>query len=150
MADTAPFWRRKALAALTEAEWEALCDGCGRCCLIKLRDAGSGVLHYTGVACRLLDPGTCRCRDYDHRREQVADCLAIRTLPRAALADLPPTCAYRRLAEGRELPAWHPLVSGDPGSVRAAGISACLLAVSEEHVHPDDLCHFILPPWPEE
>lgn len=119
----APFWREKSLAQMTPAEWESLCDGCGRCCLVKLEDEDTGAIAYTDVACRLLDAATCRCADYENRSDQVADCVRLTPEAVSSLTWLPPTCAYRLVAEGEDLPAWHPLVSGDPGSVAAAGIS---------------------------
>jgi uncharacterized cysteine cluster protein YcgN (CxxCxxCC family) len=108
---------------MSDAEWESLCDGCGRCCLVKLEDEDTGEILYTDISCRLFDAGTCRCSDYAHRDAEVPDC--VRLTPEAVrkLSWLPPTCAYRLVADGRDLPWWHPLVSGDPETVRAAGIS---------------------------
>jgi uncharacterized cysteine cluster protein YcgN (CxxCxxCC family) len=108
---------------MTEAEWESLCDGCGRCCLVKLEDEETGKIHYTDVACRLFDAKTCRCRDYARRTREMADCVALSPENIASLRWMPPTCAYRLLAEGKTLPVWHPLVSGRMESVVEAGIS---------------------------
>jgi hypothetical protein len=119
----APFWRHKPLAELSQAQWEALCDGCGRCCVHKLEDEDTGTVHYTDIACELLDAGNCRCRDYAHRTDRVPDCVVVTPDRLDELDWLPRTCAYRRLAEGRDLAWWHPLVSGDPDTVRRAGIS---------------------------
>lgn len=121
--DDMPFWRRKSLAEMTEAEWESLCDGCGRCCLSKLEEEETGRIYYTDVGCRLLDAATCRCRDYPNRTARVADCVRLTPENVSELGWLPPSCAYRRLAEGKELLWWHPLVSGDAETVHAAGIS---------------------------
>ena len=127
------------LAVLSEAEWEALCDGCGRCCLHKLEDSESGAVHFTNVACRYLDLESCRCRVYGQRAQRVSQCVVLRPSgDAAAFAALPASCAYRRLFEGRPLNWWHPLRSGREDSVRAAGISVCGWAQSEEYVHPEE------------
>ena len=127
----APFWKSKTLAELTRAEWESLCDGCGRCCLHKLRDDETGALAFTNVACRLLDLTSCRCSDYAHRRRRVPDCVQLTPAVLKAIDWLPPSCAYRRLAEGKDLPDWHPLRTGDRGSVDRAGASVRGRAISE-------------------
>lgn len=137
------FWERKSLQDMSDAEWESLCDGCGRCCLHKLQDEDSDAVAFTAVACRHLDREGCHCGVYAQRREHVADCLI---LQREDFHPqwLPHSCAYRRLAEGRGLASWHPLVSGDPDSVHRAGISVRGRVVSESEVHPDDLEQFII------
>ncbi len=137
-ADT-PFWQAKALNAMTPAEWESLCDGCGRCCVIKLEDEETGELHYTDIACRLFDDRTCRCGNYRLRAKLVAGCVVLtpKKLPLVAHW-LPPTCAYRLLHEGKPLYDWHPLVSGDPDSVHAAGISLRGRVVPEYEVDEDE------------
>ena len=117
------FWREKSLSEMTEAEWESLCDGCGKCCLHKLEDADTGTVHYTNVACRMLDLDRVRCRRYAERRRYVATCVRLSPDLEETMRWMPGTCAYRLLAEGRDLPEWHPLVSGDPDSVHMAGIS---------------------------
>lgn len=121
--EDSPFWTVKSLETMTSEEWESLCDGCGRCCLVKLEDEDTGEVLYTDVGCTLLDDRACRCRDYPHRQAKVPDC--VRLTPEAVreLSWLPRTCAYRLLAEGRDLYWWHPLVSGDPQTVHAAGVS---------------------------
>ena len=134
-----PFWTRKTLEEMSPEEWESLCDGCGRCCLNKLWDPESRRVRFTAVACRLLDRKTCRCRDYPNRVEQVPECVVLSPEEVDDHGLLPPSCAYRRLAEGRPLPAWHPLVSGSRESVHEAGISVRGKVISEEWVHPDDL-----------
>ncbi|HCK80698.1 MAG TPA: YcgN family cysteine cluster protein [Candidatus Competibacter sp.] len=130
--DAAPrFWESKPLAELTPVEWEALCDGCGKCCLHKLEDEDSGELFHTNVACKLLDLGTGRCTRYAERLRWVPDCVQL-TPGLARHANwLPPTCAYRLRAEGRPLPAWHPLRTGQADSTRRAGMSVCGWAVPE-------------------
>ncbi len=136
----AEFWKDKALHELTAGEWEALCDGCGRCCLHKLEDEDTGELYFTNVACRLLDLQSCRCRDYARRTERVPDCLVLTPTSSVELFEqLPSTCAYRLLAGGPSLPAWHPLRSGDADSVHTAGISVRAKVVSEDYIHPEQL-----------
>jgi uncharacterized cysteine cluster protein YcgN (CxxCxxCC family) len=126
-----PFWKTKPLAAMSRAEWESLCDGCGRCCLHKLREEVSGRLHFTEVACRLLDTRTARCTDYACRKSRVPDCVRLTPARLARIDWLPPSCAYRLLAEGRDLPWWHPLVSGRAETVREAGVSVAGRCMSE-------------------
>jgi hypothetical protein len=142
---TEPFWRRKRLTEMTAEEWESLCDGCGKCCLHKLEDEDSGELYYTNVACHLLELRSCRCRRYAERERWVPDCVRVTPANIATLAWMPATCAYRLLFEGKDLPAWHPLVSGDPESVHAAGVSVRGWAVSERDVA--DFEEHILDGW---
>ena len=118
--------------SLTEAEWEALCDGCGQCCLHKLEDADTGAYYPTNVACRLLDTETVRCRDYADRRSHVPDCLRLTSDIAGNLGWLPDTCAYRLRARGEPLPGWHYLVSGDREAVHRAGISVRGRVISED------------------
>jgi uncharacterized cysteine cluster protein YcgN (CxxCxxCC family) len=134
-----PFWKTLSLDAMTREQWESLCDGCGRCCLQKFQDPKTGKITYTWVSCYLLDTLACCCTKYDQRTTLVPDCLVLipEKIPR--LRWLPRTCAYRLLFEGKELAAWHPLVSGDPDSVHRAGISVRDKAISEVHIHPDDV-----------
>ena len=132
------FWRGRALDDLSREEWEALCDGCGKCCLIKLEDEDTGAVHYTDVACRLFDPDTCRCGSYALRRQLVKGCVQL--TPETIDEDkdwMPATCAYRLLAEGEPLPRWHYLVCGDREAVHRAGASMRGQTVPEYEV-PDD------------
>jgi uncharacterized cysteine cluster protein YcgN (CxxCxxCC family) len=124
---------------MSNLEWESLCDGCGRCCLLKFQDVDTDRVVYTDVSCRLLDTGSCRCRSYARRTRLVPECLDLREEDPAVFGTLPSTCAYRLLHEGRDLPEWHPLITGDPESVHDAGISVRGKATSEEFVHPKDL-----------
>ena len=128
------YWEHKTLDELNDAEWEALCDGCGRCCLQKLEDDDTGEVHFTDIACRLLDQSSCRCQHYAERFKHVSDCLSVRPLTPEKLGWLPSSCAYKRLSAGLALAAWHPLVSGDLSSVHKAGISIAGRCVSETSV----------------
>ncbi len=139
-----PFWESVPLAQMSDAQWESLCDGCGRCCLVRFEDDSDEGVFYTRAACRLLDTERCRCTDYAHRFRRVPGCLAVRELPREHYRWLPSSCAYRRLAEGRGLADWHPLVSGTPDSVVEAGVSVAGRVVSEDHVHPLELESLVL------
>ena len=143
-----PFWRAKTLAEMNAREWESLCDGCGRCCLLKLEDDDTGEVYHTDVGCTLLDGLACNCRDYVNRQRRVPDCVrltpeAVRTIPW-----LPPTCAYRRLAEGKGLAWWHPLVSGDPQTVVDVGVSARGRTFAEQDIAPGEWEDHAVD-WPE-
>jgi uncharacterized cysteine cluster protein YcgN (CxxCxxCC family) len=133
----APFWKTKTLEEMTPDEWESLCDGCAKCCLHKIEDMDTGEVFFTDVACRLLDINTCLCKDYQHRSEVVSDCLVLSPELLKEISWLPESCAYRRLAEGRDLAWWHPLVSGDQNTVLQAGISICGKIVPEDMVNLD-------------
>ena len=139
MPDHAPFWKTKPLGEMNRAEWESLCDGCGRCCLNKLEDEDTGEFHYTRTACKLLDLKTCQCTDYKNRATRVSDCVKLTPRNVKTLGWLPPTCAYRLIDEGKPLAWWHPLVSGTANTVREAGISIAGAAYSEEGIAVDDL-----------
>lgn len=125
------------LEALDPQQWEALCDGCALCCLHKIQDSESGEIHYTAVHCGLLDADSCRCSDYPRRLQRVPECISLDAQGAHDFTWLPASCAYRLRAEGKRLPEWHPLVSGDPQSVHRAGISIRGRAISDEYVHPD-------------
>ena len=152
MPDLRPrFWETVPLRQMTRAEWEALCDGCGKCCLNKLEDEDTGEVALTNVACRLLDGATCRCSRYETRHAYVPECIVLtpRTLKKN-LYWLPATCAYRLLWEGRPLEPWHPLLSGDPDSVHRAGVSVKDRTVNEIEVSDEDWEeHVIEEPLPE-
>ncbi len=139
------FWKSKRLEEMSADEWERLCDGCGRCCLHKLRDEESDEVAFTNVACRLLDGASCRCRDYARRAERVPDCVQLTPATVREIDWLPPSCAYRRLAEGKPLPAWHPLITGRAESVHEAGASVRGRIVGERAAGPLD--HHIVT-WP--
>ena len=130
MNERKPFWE-KPLSALDRGEWEALCDGCGRCCVHKLEDEETGALYPTNVACELLDRRHGRCTDYAHRKQRVADCVVLRKDRLGELEWLPETCAYKLRAAGKPLPDWHYLISGSRESVHEAGQSTRGWTVSE-------------------
>lgn len=135
----AEFWKEKSLFEMSENEWESLCDGCARCCLHKLEDEVTEAVHYTAVVCRYLDEDRCRCTEYDKRTELVPDCVQLTPLGALDYGWLPKTCAYRTLAEGRDLEWWHPLVSGSKETVHAAGISVKGKCIPEQFVHESGL-----------
>ncbi|MCP4716997.1 MAG: YcgN family cysteine cluster protein [Deltaproteobacteria bacterium] len=137
MRSEAPFWKSKKLVEMTPQEWESLCDGCSRCCLQKLEYEESGELAYTRVVCRYLEEHSCQCRHYHERTRLVPTCLRLNPDNLAQIHFLPDTCAYRLLAEGRELAWWHPLVSGNDETVFTAGIAVRGKVLSEDYVHPD-------------
>lgn len=139
MVNAPPFWKSKSLSDMSREEWESLCDGCGRCCLNKLEDEDTGQYLYTRAACKLLDLETCRCTDYANRQAKVPDCVALTPKNVGSLGWLPATCAYRLLDEGKNLPWWHPLVSGRDETVAEAGITVAGEAYSEEGITVDEL-----------
>lgn len=143
-----PFWQRKRLADMSQTEWESLCDGCGLCCLNKLEDEDTGDVYYTELVCPYMNVDTGCCTTYDTRLQKVPECTVLTADTVADFHWLPRTCAYRTLAEGRPLPAWHPLVSGDPETVMAAGISVRNRVIHADTVPEDDweehIIHWVL------
>ena len=134
---TMKFWETKILSEMTTDEWESICDGCGKCCLNKLEDEDSGEIFFTSVVCNLIDLDTCRCTRYSERTTLVPDCLDLKQHDFAEYNWLPSTCAYRLLVDGKKLPSWHPLVSGDQETVSEAGVSISSYAMKESEM--DDL-----------
>lgn len=132
---------------MTRAEWESLCDGCGKCCLVKLQDPDTDEIAYTDVACKLLDGNTCRCSDYPNRKRRVRDCVVLSARVVEDLSWMPATCAYRLLKEGKDLAWWHPLVSGDPNTVHEAGVSVRGRVISETLVEDAELPDHVVD-WP--
>ena len=143
-----PFWRSKKLEDMSASEWESLCDGCGRCCLVKLEDEDTGEIHFTDLGCRLLDGQSCRCTDYARRRRRVRDCVKLTPEGARTLTWLPRTCGYRLVAEGRDLEWWHPLVSGSSETVHEAGISVRGRVAASEVDVPIELWVDRIVKWP--
>ena len=128
------FWKTKTLKQLSQKEWESLCDGCGKCCLHKIEDEDTGEIHFTNVACKLLDPKTGLCSNYKHRKKHVPDCHQLTPKKIANINWLPSTCAYRLVDEGRDLPSWHHLKTGSKKSIIKAGVSVAGRTISENSV----------------
>ncbi len=137
--DLRPNFLALPLTELTDFKWEALCDGCGRCCLHKLQDEENDVLYYTDVACKLLDLKACHCKHYEDRIKYVPDCMSIREEGEAVYALLPSNCAYRLRYENKPLPLWHPLLAGTSDAMHALGISVRGQVISEEAMQGRDL-----------
>ncbi|TKT80439.1 YcgN family cysteine cluster protein [Aquamicrobium sp. LC103] len=143
---TDAFWKTKTLEEMSAAEWESLCDGCGKCCLAKLEDEDTGEIHWTSVGCRLFDAGTCRCKDYANRQAKVSDCIRLTPQTVRTISWLPESCAYRLVAEGRDLYWWHHLISGSRDTVHEAGVSVRgRVTVSEDDLaEPEDYFEHML------
>jgi len=141
----APFWQTKKLWQMTPEEWESLCDGCGKCCLLKVEFEDTGDIEPTSVACKLLDSESCRCGDYANRFDRVPECVDLAQADLGALRWLPTTCGYRLIDEGKPLQWWHPLVSGDPNTVHEAGISVRHKTISEEDLSDElEIINYII------
>ncbi len=141
---TEPFWRTKTLAEMTPEEWESLCDGCAKCCLVKLEDEDTGEIDATDVACRLLELGSCRCGDYANRKRKVPDCVILAPDNVGELKWMPATCAYRLIHEGKDLYPWHHLVCGNRDAVHREGVSVKGRVVSERDVADEDLLDHVI------
>lgn len=138
------FWKTKKLNEMTRAEWEALCDGCARCCLYKLQDEDSEEILYTNVVCHLLDLSTCHCTHYAERSQLMPTCVTLTPENVQELNWMPETCAYRLLANGADLPSWHPLVSGRPDSVSEAEITIGDKVLTDEEVDMELLEDYVV------
>lgn len=138
------WWNRLTLDEVSAEQWEQLCDGCGQCCVHTLQDAETGRLARTSVHCRYLDASGCLCTDYANRLHNVPDCVALAPDSARQFSWLPATCAYRLRAAGQPLPRWHPLETGDPGSVHRAGVSVRGRVISEEFVPEDHLDEYVV------
>jgi uncharacterized protein len=137
------FWKKKSFFEMTRREWESLCDGCGRCCLEKLKDPRTGKVYYTNLACMHLDLFTCRCKIYSERTQLVSDCEWLVPSKIKKYGWLPKSCAYRLIVEGKELAWWHPLISGDSETVHSEGISIRGKAVSSVGIPEEEFEKYI-------
>ena len=137
------FWKTTPLDQLDQGQWESLCDGCGKCCVIKLEDAETSEVHYTDVSCKLLDCQTAKCTKYAERKTHVPDCVLLTPDNLNMLSWMPKSCAYRLIHENKNLPDWHPLVTGNPDSTRLAGHSVAARVISEAEIDDDDLINHI-------
>lgn len=142
--ETIPFWESKTLSEMTTKEWESLCDGCARCCLLKLEDEDNHDIYYTSVCCHLLDLEHCRCTHYSQRSTLVPDCVTLTPDNLHELAWMPSTCAYRLLHEGKPLPEWHPLQSGTSESTRETAASIFSYATPENEIDAEQLPDYII------
>lgn len=133
---TVNFWE-KPLHELDEREWEALCDGCGQCCLKKLQDTATNEVVFTRVVCRLFDQNNSRCTRYPERTTLVPDCLDVKNVDIGEIDWMPATCAYRLRHHGQPLPDWHPLITGSRDAMEAAGAAVAGKVISEQYVHPE-------------
>jgi uncharacterized cysteine cluster protein YcgN (CxxCxxCC family) len=146
-----PFWETKTLSEMNRTEWESLCDGCGLCCLVRFEDEDTGEVIPTRVHCKLFNPDACTCTDYPNRKKYVPDCIKLTPHNIEALAWMPKSCAYRRLHEGKDLPRWHPLITGDPDSTHKAGVSIRGQTVSETaFADIEDAIDFMAMEWAED
>jgi len=139
------YWEYKKLSKMSQSEWEQLCDGCAKCCLHKLEDEDTGELYGTNVVCQYLDQETCQCNDYKNRSVLVPDCITLTSQNLDQVYFMPSSCSYRLLAEGKPLPKWHPLVTGDKESTHDSGNSVRDKVTSELEV--DDLMHHLTGEW---
>ena len=142
--DARPYWQRKTLEEMSHSEWERLCDGCGRCCMLKLEDEDSGDIYLSRLSCKLLDIGRCSCSNYKQRHKQVPDCLSLTPQLVRELTWLPDTCAYLLVDRGMDLAWWHPLVSGSRETVHEAGISVRDWAIPETAARAADLHKYLV------
>lgn len=143
------FWKTVPMAEMSRSQWESLCDGCGKCCCIRLEDEDTQDVYITDVACHLFDPETCQCSDYANRSKKVPDCVTLSPDNVEALYWMPQTCSYRLVANGEDLPDWHHLVTGSKDSIHDAGMSVQYAVQNEKDVDQDELHRHIVI-WPGE
>ena len=139
MAAEQAFWKSTALEDMTQSQWESLCDGCGKCCVLKLEDVDTGAIYYTDVSCQLLCTETAHCTNYAERKKYVPDCVILSPDNLEAVTWMPESCAYRRLHEGRELPDWHPLLTGNQEAMKQANHSVAGLVTNEIYIQEEDM-----------
>lgn len=144
-----PFWKTKTMVQMNRKEWESLCDGCGKCCCIRMEDEDTADIYVTNVVCKLFDAGTCQCTDYANRSTKVPDCVTLTPENAGALKWMPRTCAYRLVSEGKDLYDWHHLVSGSRDTIHDVGMSVQNAVISELDVDEDSQHHYITQ-WPGE
>jgi len=144
-----PYWKTKNMAEMSQEEWENLCDGCGKCCCIRLEDEETEDIYITDVVCKLFDPNTCQCTDYKNRSKKVPDCVTLTPRNVDKLHWMPRTCAYRLVAEGKDLPDHHHLISGNRNTIHEVGMSVQDAVVSELLVDEEELHHRLVI-WPGE
>lgn len=142
--ESKPFWKQKPLHRMSDEEWESLCDGCGKCCLFKLKKNKAEKVQYTSVSCRFLCPRTCRCTSYKKRKKLVPTCMILTPARVEEFSWLPKTCAYRLVYEGKDLPHWHHLVSGDPGMIHRLGVSVKGKVISEKQINLLQLYRYVV------
>jgi uncharacterized protein len=138
------FWKTKKLTEMSAHEWEALCDGCGICCLYKIEDEYTEEVLLTNVACRFLDEISCVCKLYNDRKSAMPTCIQLTPENVANLNWLPDTCAYRLILKGNPLPVWHHLISGDMESVHHSGISVLGQVINECSINMNDLEAYVI------
>ena len=137
------FWETKNLIDMNENEWESLCDKCGKCCVIKLEDFDTQEVHYTNVSCNLLCEKSASCKDYENRKSIVPDCIILSPDNLKDLKWMPETCAYKLLNEGKNLPYWHPLLSGNDKDIVNSGNSVKNRVTNENKIKIKDLPDYI-------
>ncbi|MBI1362221.1 MAG: YcgN family cysteine cluster protein [Alphaproteobacteria bacterium] len=140
----APFWKTKTLKEMSEGEWESLCDGCAKCCLIKMEDIDTGDVYFTGLHCRLLNPGTCTCSNYAERQRHVEGCVKLTPDNIGEIDWLPKTCAYLLVHQGKDLEDWHHLVCGDRNEVHRRGMSAKGKTRTEVGIADEDAFDYVI------
>lgn len=142
------FWKNKSLFEMSHQEWESICDGCGKCCLQQLQDEDTGELVFTDVACDLFEQQSCRCTDYENRSQKVPNCMTMNKDNVFECAEFaPPSCSYRLLLQGDDLPEWHHLVSGDADMIHQTGNSVSGKVRLQREIDQNEIEDYIVE-WP--